>query len=604
MSLGKNKKILIGLLIFLFINILIIGITLGVRIGHNKESFGTALSFLARRVYLDNYLRQNPLLLGSLVLFGYLALGRGKVESILGALKTAIGVFLLTVGSGGLVGLAKPVFDAIGKIREGGVVPLDPYLGWTSADNFLQKGFGEANDFLTLVSFTFIFAFIVNILMVLAKRFTNTNAIMITGHVMLQQSSIVTALLYVILFRSIPLVDGGIGVGQQAGLVFISGLFLGIYWATSSVATLKMTNLVTQNAGFAVGHQQMLTLFTSYKMGRFFGKKEHSAENRKLPQSLKIFEDNIFTQTIIILVLFAVLFAVIIGYYGVENVINSSYNGFAGPKVDKDSPVFIKNASEAAKSIGAAWNGSFGGANFVFIIFGGVLRIIATLIALMTGVRMFVTELQQSFHGISEKIIPGAVVAVDIAATYGFSINAVTYGFLGGVLGQFLAVFIAIGLAAIPGNNYSLVAVPLFITLFFNSGAMGVYANASGGWKASFIVPAIIGFFEIIIISFALKLVQNISDSGIPSLLNKNTGISEIQNPVSTGFLGMGDWNLFFGIVLIIGQFHFVLGWISVVIAIILLILLAQAVDSTKQHKKTWLQKLLKIDVDLIEKEA
>ncbi|MXR06179.1 PTS transporter subunit IIC, partial [Mesomycoplasma flocculare] len=79
--------------------------------------------------------------------------------------------------------------------------------------------------------------------------------------------------------------------------------------------------------------------------------------------------------------------------------------------------------------------------------------------------------------------------AVDIAATYGFSINAVTYGFLGGVFGQFLAVFVTIGLAAIPGNNFSLVAVPLFITLFFNSGAMGVFANASGGWKASFIVP-------------------------------------------------------------------------------------------------------------------
>lgn len=106
---------------------------------------------------------------------------------------------------------------------------------------------------------------------------------------------------------------------------------------------------------------------------------------------------------------------------------------------------------------------------------------IAALIAIMTGVRMFVTELQQSFHGISEKVIPGAVVAVDIAATYGFSINAVTYGFLGGVFGQFLAVFITVGLAAIPGNNYSLVAIPLFITLFFNSGAMGVYANASGG---------------------------------------------------------------------------------------------------------------------------
>ncbi|MDW2911801.1 PTS ascorbate transporter subunit IIC [Mesomycoplasma ovipneumoniae] len=589
MSLSKkNNKLLFGLLIFLFVNLLIIGITLGVRMGHNGESFSTALVFLVRVVYLDNYLRQNALLLGSLVFVGYLVLGRGGRDAFLGALKTAIGIFLLTIGSGALVGLARPVFDAIGDIKSGGVVPLDPYLGWTSAENFLQTGFGQANNFLTLASFTFIAAFIVNILMVLAKRFTNTNSIVITGHIMLQQSTVVTALLYVILFRSIPLLDdGAISAGSQVGLVLISGLFLGIYWATSSVATLKITNLVTQNAGFAVGHQQMLTLFTSYKMGRFFGNKEHSAENRKLPESLKIFEDNIFTQTIIILLLFAVLFAIIIGYHGIENTLNSTYSGFAG---------------QAAK-IGAAWNGTYSGANFVFIIFGGVLRIIAALIALMTGVRMFVTELQQSFHGISEKVIPGAVVAIDIAATYGFSINAVTYGFLGGVFGQFLAVFIAVGLAAIPGNNYSLVAIPLFITLFFNSGAMGVYANASGGWKAAFIVPAIIGFFEIIVISFGLKLVQNIGDVGIPVLQNE-AGVSVVQNPVTTGFLGMGDWNLFFGLSLIIGQFHYVLGWITVFVGIIGLILLAQGVDSTKQTKKTWLQKLLKVNVDLVEKQA
>ncbi|WP_341488182.1 PTS ascorbate transporter subunit IIC [Mesomycoplasma ovipneumoniae] len=589
MSLSKkNNKLLFGLLIFLFVNLLIIGITLGVRMGHNGESFSTALVFLVRVVYLDNYLRQNPLLLGSLVLVGYLVLGRGGRDAILGALKTAIGVFLLGIGASILVGLAAPVFRAIGDIKSGGVVPLDPYLGWTSAENFLQTSFGKANNFLTLASFTFIAAFIVNILMVLAKRFTNTNSIVITGHIMLQQSTIVTALLYVILFRSIPLLDdGAISTGSQVGLVLISGLFLGIYWATSSVATLKITNLVTQNAGFAVGHQQMLTLFTSYKMGRFFGNKEHSAENRKLPESLKIFEDNIFTQTIIMLFLFAILFAIIIGYHGLESTINSTYSGFTG----------------AAEKIGATWNGSYSGANFVLIIFGGVLRMIAALIAIMTGVRMFVTELQQSFHGISEKVIPGAVVAVDIAATYGFSINAVTYGFLGGVFGQFLAVFITVGLAAIPGNNYSLVAIPLFITLFFNSGAMGVYANASGGWKAAFIVPAIIGFFEIIVISFGLKLVQNIVDVGIPALQD-NAGNPVLQNPVTTGFLGMGDWNLFFGLSLIIGQFHYVLGWITVFVGMIGLILLAQGVDSTKQTKKTWLQKLLKVNVDLVQKEA
>ncbi|MBG0731084.1 PTS ascorbate transporter subunit IIC [Mycoplasma sp. 'Moose RK'] len=587
MSFTKNKKILVGLLVFLLVNVLIIAITLGVRIGQKQESFSTALTFLVRTVYLDNFLRQNPLLLGSLTLVGYLALGRGKSEAFIGALKTAIGIFLLSIGSGALVGLAKPVFDAIKGVKSGGVVPLDPYFGWASVTNFLGKSFGTGNEFVSLISFSFIVAFVVNILMVLGKKFTNTNAIMITGHVMLQQSAIVTALLYVILFRSFPLTDqGAIGAGSQVGLVLISGLFLGIYWATSSVATLKITNLVTQNAGFAVGHQQMLSLFTSYKIGRFFGNKENSAENRKLPSYLKIFEDNIFTQTIIILVLFVVLFTIIIGYYGVENVIKPDFSGF-------DAPAAASEATKTVvKAIGSSWNSSFGGANFVFIIIGGVLKIVAALLAIITGVRMFVTELQQSFHGISEKIIPGAVVAVDIAATYGFAINAVTYGFLGGVLGQFLAVFVVIGLAAIPGNNYIVIAVPLFITLFFNSGAMGVFANASGGWKASFIAPAIIGFLEIVVISFALKLVQNIEGVGIP------IG----QSPVATGFLGMGDWNLFFGFTLIIGQFHAILGWVSVAIAIIGLILLGQIVDSTKQTKKTWLQKLFKVNVDLVDK--
>lgn len=92
----------------------------------------------------------------------------------------------------------------------------------------------------------------------------------------------------------------------------------------------------------------MLSLFTSYKIGRFFGKKEQSAENRKLPSSLKIFEDNIFTQTIIILVLFAVLFAIIIGYHGIENVINPKFNGFAAPESATSA------AKTAAKEIGAA----------------------------------------------------------------------------------------------------------------------------------------------------------------------------------------------------------------------------------------------------------
>ncbi|UWV83322.1 PTS transporter subunit IIC [Mycoplasmopsis cynos] len=43
------------------------------------------------------------------------------------------------------------------------------------------------------------------------------------------------------------------------------------------------------------------------------------------------------------------------------------------------------------------WNKSFGGANFTLNIIGTSLKIVASLIAIITGVRMFITELQQSF---------------------------------------------------------------------------------------------------------------------------------------------------------------------------------------------------------------
>ncbi|WP_429979318.1 PTS transporter subunit IIC, partial [Mycoplasmopsis bovis] len=73
-------------------------------------------------------------------------------------------------------------------------------------------------------------------------------------------------------------------------LIF-SGLLLGVYWGVASSATIKGTDAVTQNAGFAVGHQQMFGAAIAYKIGKYFGKAEQSSENRKMPKGLKVFED-------------------------------------------------------------------------------------------------------------------------------------------------------------------------------------------------------------------------------------------------------------------------------------------------------------------------
>ncbi|HRM20022.1 MAG TPA: PTS transporter subunit IIC, partial [Trichococcus flocculiformis] len=95
---------------------------------------------------------------------------------------------------------------------------------------------------------------------------------------------------------------------------------------------------------------------------------------------------------------------------------------------------------------------------------------------LQLGVRMFVSELTESFQGISNKLLPGSMPAIDCAATYGFGPgNAVTFGFLFGALGQFLAI---IGLVVFKSP---VLVITGFVPVFFDNATFAVYANHKGG---------------------------------------------------------------------------------------------------------------------------
>lgn len=626
----ESKKIwwIVGSLLVL--NVAIVLITLLVYVfGPTKGTLGAAGNYLLNQVYLNNFFKQPALVLGFITLFGYLIMGRGAKDSFLGALKCVIGYVLLAIGSGTLTGVAKPVFQAISEIGGAGVnvIPLDPYFALNAGNNFFEN-FRVGADFVGLITYVFIVGFAVNIILVALKKWTNVNSLMVTGHVMLQQAAVITPAFYILMFSQIPLIDNmNISGGAQAGVVLVAGLFLGAYWGIASTGTLKATNKVTGDAGFAIGHQQMLTIALSYKLSRFFGSPEDSAETRKMPKSLKIFEDNVFVQTAIISILFITLFIILISTKTIDAGLGATIKDNYG--------------------IGSQWNSVFSGAHWSINMFGGAIKLVAALICMMTGVRMFVTELQQSFTGISEKLVKDAVIAVDIAAVYGFSPNSVTFAFASGTIAQFMGTFITIGLSMIPGSQIAIV-IPLFVTLFFNSGAIGPYANAAGGYKAVLIVPAIIGFIEIIIISLGLWAIQHasgnigsvtayslienasVSDSikelsgyighndktiWFDSNVNINdyssilTGVvdksaegqfiiskSWNSNPFADGYIGMSDWTMFFGSIMLISGWSVILASIVVPVAFLGLLMYGWILDSDKQHKKTWLQKLLKLN--------
>ena len=92
------------------------------------------------------------------------------------------------------------------------------------------------------------------------------------------------------------------------------------------------------------------------------------------------------------------------------------------------------------------------------------------------GVRMILADLVPAFQGISNKIIPGAIPAVDCAVFFPYAPTAVILGFvasfIGGVVGMFI-VGAAMGIFIIPG----------MVPHFFCGATAGVFGNATGGRK-------------------------------------------------------------------------------------------------------------------------
>ena len=271
------------------------------------------------------------------------------------------------------------------------------------------------------------------ILNLVIAKFTRFKHIYLSGHLVLYLSG----MLAMILNDFHPLIAVGLG-----------SILLALYMSLSPHMLQKYTQDILGSDDFGIGNTGSLYFLFAAKLGEMIGDKSKSTEDINVPQSFDFLQDSAVSMSLTMSTLF---------------IIVSLFTG----------KTFIEtNLSN--------------GQNYLFYSFMQGIIFAAGIHVLVTGIHMATNELVPAFRGIADKLINGATPSLDAPIMLSYSPNAMIIGFLssltGGVIGMFLMT-----LTSLP------VIIPGMMQHFFLGGVSATYANSTGGRKAAFIAPFIIG---------------------------------------------------------------------------------------------------------------
>ena len=400
-------------------------------------------------------LQKAPYMVGFLVLLGYVLKKEKWYNTLGGTLKAIIGMLILNVGSSGLVSNFRPILAGLKDRFNLTACVIDPYYGQNAVTAGVEETFGKG---FSQVMILLLIAFIVNILLVRFNKITKCRTLFTTGHVQVQQAS--TAF-WLIMF-AVPAL-----LANDTIMLVCMAIVLGAYWAVGSNLTVKPMQELTDGAGFAIAHQQMFGIRLGYwAADKLFGEKKDKNGNvtRKvkkvgeleMPGFFSIFNENMVCTAILMTVFFGTIMLII------------------------GKPFFVETGATTE------------GTSFAWYILDKSLHFAVYLAILQLGVRTFVTELTASFQGIADKLLPSSIPGVDCAVCYGFGdSNAVTFGFLAGLVGQLVAIITLI----LVGSPTLIICG--FVPVFFDNATIGLVANEKGGIKACLIIPFISGLIQV-----------------------------------------------------------------------------------------------------------
>lgn len=399
--------------------------------------------------FIINILSTPAILVGLMSLLG-LALQRKPIEDIVkGTVKTIVGFLVLSAGASflqsGSLNAFGDLFNYAFSMQ--GVVPNNEAIVSLAL-----------KDFATDTAYIMCLGMVFNIIM---ARFSRMHYIFLTGHHTLYMACMLAVILNV----------GGLTSWQ---LWLGGGLLLGFIMAFSPAFCQPTMRKITKTDELGFGHFGGAGYWFAAQCGKLFKGKGKSTEEVNFPQRLTFLRDTTVAigLTMVIFFLIVTTVAVSKGILSADAAaILEKYPNLAG----------LLNVGAETKTHWAVWAITSG------LSFAGGVYII------LSGVRLIVGEIVPAFRGIAEKLVPGAVPAIDCPVVFPYAPNAVLIGFLvsflGGIVGLFILGFIDTNLMSVA------LILPGVIPHFFCGATSGVFANATGGKRGAIIGSFIHGVF-------------------------------------------------------------------------------------------------------------
>lgn len=381
---------------------------------------------------------QGAIFLALIAMVGLILQKKSFSEIARGSMMTAIGFFVLSQGTGIITGSS--------------------INGLSGAFNVIMPQANTSPDidmsiYGTQIGIVMLVAFLINLVF---ARFTRWKSVFLTGHMLYWFP-------YVFIAAG---VDAGL-TGTK--LVVLATVFTALYMIVSPNLIRPLVKEVTGDDSFTIGHPTTVLSLISGYLGKLIGDKSKSTEAIKFPKKLGFFREVSLTGSITICITYIVMYFILLA----NDFVPGEVWGYAGGSTGIFTYIFTKS-----------------------IYFGVGITI------MLLGVRMLIAEIVPAFKGIAEKVVPGAIPALDCPVIFSFAPNALIIGFLVSMITSVITILLTAGM-------FPTVIIPLTVTCFFEIGCAAIIGNATGGIRGCICGAAVSGIIMVFLVGFGSHFFGN-----------------------------------------------------------------------------------------------